>query len=219
MMAIEARRGCGYRKVGGLYIVGEGSGMPCCKMPIPLHVCPTCNSGIKQTRGWSWIDPQPWLKGDCADKLVVAGLKVQTCPLACPGALGDKVGLLWIGEKFYPTPEHFGREANALGISRRITTVPRGFKVGVHWVFLAHPKVIRSVHPETSEEVMQPAVFRVFQPSRIEKIITQTMSENKELMDDLVERGITPVIVPDNDKDHQGTVYEDDSTELPLQLV
>ena len=54
-MAVEARRGCGYRKVGGLYLMGGTGGMPCCKMPIPLHVCPTCHGGIKQTRGWSWI--------------------------------------------------------------------------------------------------------------------------------------------------------------------
>ena len=81
-MAVEARRGCGYRKVGGLYLMGGTGGMPCCKMPIPLHVCPTCHGGIKQTRGWSWIDPQPWIKGTCQDRLVGAGLKLQGCPLA-----------------------------------------------------------------------------------------------------------------------------------------
>ena len=218
-MAVEARRGCGYRKVGGLYLMGGTGGMPCCKMPIPLHVCPTCHGGIKQTRGWSWIDPQPWIKGTCQDRLVGAGLKLQGCPLAVPGMLGDKVGLLWIGEKFYPTSTSFSREADELGISRRISAIPRGFKVGEHWVFLAHPKAVSGINPETGEEEWTPGVFKVFCPTRIEKIITETMSQNEELMKDLADRGITPVVVPDHDRDHQGSVYDDDQTELPLHPV
>jgi hypothetical protein len=214
-MAVEAKRGCGYRKVGGLYMVGEGSGMACCKMPIVLHVCPTCNQGIKQTRGWSWVDPRPWLKGACR-----GGSEARFCPATDEGlSMGEKVGLIWVGEKFYPTPEDFAREANRLGISRRVKVIPRGFHVGEHWVFVAHPKAVKSLNAETGEEEMLPAVFRIFQPSRIEKIITQTMSENADLMADLAERGITPVIVPDNDRDHQGSVYDDEATDLPAQMV
>ena len=212
-MAVEAKRGCGYRKVGGLYLVGEGSGMACCKMPIVLHVCPTCNQGIKQTRGWSWVDPRPWLKGACTSQARAF------CPGANPEALGEKVGLIWVGETFYPTPEDFAREANQLGISRRIKVIPRGFHVGEHWVFVAHPKAVKSLNAGTGEEELLPAVFRIFKPSRIEKIITRTMSENADLMADLAERGITPVIVPDNDRDHQGSVYDDEATDLPAQMV
>ena len=214
-MAVEAKRGCGYRKVGGLYLVGEGSGMACCKMPIVLHVCPTCNQGIKQTRGWSWVDPRPWLQKPCTG----TDNQRAICPIWDPNALGEKVGLIWVGEKFYPTPEDFAREANQLGISRRIKVIPRGFHVGEHWVFVAHPKAVTSINAETGEEEMLPAVFRIFQPSRIEKIITRTMSENADLMADLAERGITPVIVPDNDRDHQGSVYDDEATDLPAQMV
>src|SRR5262245_624211 len=216
-MAVEARRGCGYRKVGGLYLVGEGAGMPCCKMPIVLHVCPTCNHGIKQTRGWSWIDPRPWL-GDKKCRAFPSPVQGD-CPLSMPETLGDKVGLIWIGEKFYPKWDDFAREAQFMGISRRITAIPRGFKVGESWVFIAHPKVVRQLNSETGEEEMLPAVFRIFRPSRIEKIITQSMSENEELMAELADKGITPVIVPDDDKDHQGTVYDDDQTEPPAKLV
>lgn len=35
-MAVEARRGCGYRKAGGLYLVASGMGSPCHRLPIPL---------------------------------------------------------------------------------------------------------------------------------------------------------------------------------------
>ena len=41
-MAIEPRRGCGFRKTGGLYLVGDNQGQPCCRLPIILHVCPAC---------------------------------------------------------------------------------------------------------------------------------------------------------------------------------
>jgi hypothetical protein len=210
-MAVEARRACGYRKTGGLYLVGEGHGVPCCKLPIMLGICPSCGGGIKQTRGWTWIDPRPWLKGPCADEYRI------NCPAACAEALGERVGLLWIGAQFYPTPQAFQAEAQAMGVSRRIIAVPRKFKVGETWMFFAHPKV-KLVFDATngSEGKWLPGIFRMFMPSRIEKIITQTMSEDAELMADLAQRNITPVIVPDDDKDHQGSVYDGDAADLPL---
>src|SRR3974390_353810 len=162
-MAVEPRRGCGYRKVNGLYIVGEGEGVPCCKMPILLRVCPCCGAGIKQSRGWSWIDPQPFLKGEC-----LAGSAFQgNCPAASPAGLGERVGLLWLGAEFYPTPASFAKEAHELGISRRIAAVPRGFKVGEHWVFLAHPKMQLETDPETNEQKWVGGIFRIFKPTRI----------------------------------------------------
>ncbi len=55
-MAVERRRGCGYRKVGGLYMVSGGPGRPCDRLPIALTVCPVCSHGWKQTRSWTWVD-------------------------------------------------------------------------------------------------------------------------------------------------------------------
>jgi hypothetical protein len=201
-MATEPRRRCGYRKVGGLYLVSGRLGGPCCKLPIPLKVCPTCGGGIKQTRGWTWIDPKRWLQGECTDK-------ERMCAAADPTALGERVGLLWIGERFYPTVEHFQAEAAWLGISRRITAIPRGFEVGKHWVFFAHPKAVLA---PTDDDLMAlgPGIFRIFLPERIEKIVTETEAQDTEAMDALRERGITPVIVPDDDRDHRGSVYDDD---------
>ena len=204
-MAVEAKRGCGYRKVGGLYVVGPSQGRDCCKLPIPLHVCPVCAQGIKQTRGWSWIDPRPWLKEGCTLH--------RFCPADLDnGQLGERVGLLWIGRAFYPTPETFLHEAKLHGVSRRIAALPRGFKLGEHWVFLAHPEAI------WIEEHKGPAIFSIFKPTAFEKIVTQTQANDTELMDGLTARGITPVAVPDDDKDHQGTVYDEaEDAELALE--
>jgi hypothetical protein len=203
-MAVEAKRGCGYRKVGGLYLVSDKSAMmPCCKLPIILKICPCCGQGIKQARGWTWIDPQQWLAKLCE------GSKMQSalCPAANPEQFGNKAGLLWIGEAFYKTPADFIQEAQTLGISRRIFSVPRGFEVGKHWVFFAHPNVLNHI-PGAEPQEKVAGIFHMFKPTRIEKIITQSMADDEELMEDLLKRKITPVVVPDNDKDHQGSVYD-----------
>lgn len=208
-MAVEPRRGCGYRKVGGLYLVGgKGPGIECCRMPIVLHICPTCSQGIKQTRGWSWIDPRPWLKGPCEKGLG----HTMICP-AASDSMGNRVGLIWIGTQFYPTPNTFLHEADTQGISRRISALPKGFELGRDWVFLAHPKAVASIDAE-GKPVMLPAVFRIFKPTAIEKIVTdQTPFDELEA---LRKKGITPVVVPHDDKDHQGSVYDADTEELPL---
>jgi hypothetical protein len=206
-MAQEARRGCGYRKVGGLYLCGGGLGTPCCKLPIELHVCPTCNGGIKQTRSWQWIDPQPWLKGACTH----AG---RICPAADPGRLGERVGLLWIGARFYAMPADFMAEATAMGVSRRITAVPRGFELGKTFVFLVHPRM-----KQTADGDWIGGVFHIFKPERIEKIVTETQAQDETEMHKLADAGIRPVIVHDDDRDHHGTVYDKPDAGAQLETL
>ena len=227
-MAVEAKRGCGYRKVGGLYLVCDGPGRPCDRLPYPLTICPACGHGIKQTRGWTWLAVEKFfeLHKGCADE--------WPCPFCmAPQELG-RAGLIWVGERFYKTPAEFQAEASTLGISRRITAIPRGFELGKTWVMLAHPKAVPGSHADeetlagygdavaegrlTEQEaidictkpVMTPGIFLVFKPSRIEQIVTESQSRDDEFMDGLAKRGITPVVVPDHDPDHQGTVYDKD---------
>jgi hypothetical protein len=152
-----------------------------------------------------------------------------------------RAGLIWIGEGHYSSTRAFIREADDMGISRRITSIPRGFEVGVTWVFLAHPKgMLKLVDgpPDglfDKEPQHRPAIFMAFKPSKIERIVKQsdydthqeiaewfTKQPDAETVDcrkaarkafpkfsvfeklerDL-DRGITLVPVPDNDKDHQ----------------
>jgi hypothetical protein len=204
-MASEPRRGCGYRKVGGLYLTADPIGMPCCKLPVLLERCPTCNAGVKQTRGWQWIDMRPWVM---AENCVRPNSR-SLCPLARPDVLGERVGLLWIGAEYYKSPGDFTKEATELGVSRRIKAIPRGFKLGEHYVALAHPKVKRLFRDDGEpDDAWIGGIFHVFLPSRIEKIVTETEFADEPAMAKLRESGIHPVPVPDNDPDHQGSVHE-----------
>jgi hypothetical protein len=222
-MAVEAKRGCGYRKAGGLYLVGGGVGIPCDRLPFELTCCPTCSQGIKQARGWTWVDVAKLFNGPhlVTSKSVMnetatgpaqvpcgCGL-FNHCPLCNSPELLGRAGLLWIGEKFYKTPDKFIAEGVSLGFSRRIKTVPQGFKVGETWVLLAHAKAVRTpaVDPQ-SDATYKPGIFYVWLPQRLEKIVLESTRGTEEI-EALERRGITPVFVPDEDRDHQGNVHDD----------
>lgn len=188
----EVERGCGWRKVGGLYLMGDGPSIACGRLPIALSVCPCCGHGIKPARGWTWID---------ADKLIAATPNDCQLPSSCDycpvgSMIGNGLGfaeLLWIGGKFYNTPRTFNAEADSLGISRRIAQVPKGFKVGETWVLLAHRKAIVKPIEFGEETEYTPGIFRIFKPDSIEVIVDG--SEDKATIDGFIKRGLTPVLV------------------------
>jgi len=253
-MAIEPPRKCGYRKIGGLYLVGTGISLPCAKMPFNLTVCPVCNEGIKFSRGWKWINAQK-LVGPC-DKPPIGCVQEQySCPFN-----EERTGLLWVGKKFY-TPEELIQEAKEQGVCKRISSIPHGFQIGKHWILLAHQEggfrvkcdweakrictfktnldhiglPSASKWDEKSGLVCDldnwkndhtidcsayqlgrepcPAIFYAYRPVRIELIITDTQSKDEKFMEDIKKRNITPVIVPDSDKDHQGSVWDKEAKE------
>jgi hypothetical protein len=243
-MAVEARRGCGYRKVGGLYLVSSGQGVSCDRLPIRLDVCPVCSHGFKQSRGWTWVDLFGLVGGNHygLDAVRVSDVLTGTiaecmddaqCPLCHNVKQIGKAGLLWIGEKFYKTPGEFDREGEQLGFSRRVSAIPRGFKVGETWVMIAHSKTVADgfacehcgwagpfatqhnsdgTCTHFAERKYVPGIFTLWRPSRIEKILKESQRESDEVKK-LVEQGITPVFVPDDDPDHQGTVYDKEEEE------
>lgn len=161
----ERKRGCGFRKPGGLYLVTDGPGLPCVLLPIPLTSCPTCGAGIKPARGWTWVQPDALLGAYYAEH------NDRFCPLRGPGQLGETCGLLWIGESFYPTPEDFMREAAVQGISRRIQAVPKGFELG-QWVMLGHRRAVTwPAHAGEPPVEKSPGIFQLFRPARIEYVV------------------------------------------------
>lgn len=233
-MATEAKRGCGYRKVGGIYLMADAPAIACDRLPFELTVCPTCSGGIKQSRGWTWVDAQALTDGphgagndgDCFE---------QTPCVFCDASL-TRAGLLWIGGRFYKNPGIFMDEARLLGVSRRISTVPKGLKLGEAWVLLAHPEAVPAeckyeptqaldgpcqkcaALPEHDNHKAKPGIFALVRPTRLEVIVTKTQSKDADYMAKLAKRGLTPVVVPDNDKDHQGSVFDAEEEEQPEEI-
>ncbi len=196
-MSVEAKRGCGFRKAGGIYLVSDAGGVPCERMPIPLVACSHCGEGIKTTRGWQWV-PVPrlfdGLKTPCSNAKGCKFCPVCTPTLFAKGEPGDRVGLITIGGAFYDSPEVFMEEAKRLGISRRISALPKGFVIGKSWVALAHPK-------GTGGEKPGLAVIHLFRPARVELIVTPNM-RGEDWVERYVAKGVTLVEVPADDPDH-----------------
>ena len=197
-MAIEAIRGCGYRKVGGLYLVGGPGGFSCDRLPIALTVCPCCGEGIKPTLGWTWVFPYNLLKGEHSPCFCE-----PNCPICYPAKMGRRAGLTWIGTQFY-TPASFANEALTLGASQRLSAVPRGLVLGKTWVLVGHRQAALCPNPGiVFKNEPCPGIFYAFLPKRLEMIVTESQAEDVEAMAKLERRGISPVIVPDNDPDHR----------------
>jgi hypothetical protein len=149
-------------------------------------------------RGWTWVK---------ADELVRAAPnrcteeKTKHCANVCiinkiiqgTDTLGV-AGLIWVGHKHYPTIGHFNREADKMGISRRINFVPKEFKLGETYVLLAHRKAIIEGELEIgSEPEFKPGIFRIFKPEHIEIVVTG--DEPDDVINGYVKRGLTPVLI------------------------
>lgn len=256
-MAVEARRGCGYRRVGGLYLVGGGLSAPCDRMPYPLERCPCCGGGVKFTRGPQWLQPDFFPRHDSAADSVYC-TDESPCPV-CNNRPADEdyFGphlLLWIGRKHY-TPEAYLEESRRMGVSRRLSALPKGLVLGETWVLLAHldaappsrEQVVaaevaernaknfgwcacaeptrlepRSNFCNTCDKVIwpeplrpSPGIFCAFIPRAVELILKES-DATEERREREAKRGVTVVAVPDDDRDHQGSVWDDESQpELP----
>lgn len=179
----EEARGCGYRHSGkdgvGLYLMGDGNFEICERLPFPVDVCPCCGEGINFGRGFTWVTPEklfgPQRLPQCYfDSSEMGGNHGRDCNhghdkcFVCSPPTG-KHGLMWVGEKFY-TPGSFLQEAVTRGISKRISSLPRGFVIGNTLVYLAHKKAYDPGEGEPSES----AIFTVFKPNRLDIVVDVT---------------------------------------------
>lgn len=258
-MAVEAKRGCGYRKQGGLYLVGGGLSTPCDRMPFPLDRCRHCGGGVKFTRGPQWLQPDFFSKcyGHGSHDEAVQSLcqDESACPVCRNREDFGPHLLLWIGRKHY-TPEAYLEEGRRLGVSRRLSALPKGLVLGETWVLLAHldavqpqdpqkctecglPSSVHADHPDCKPgqtTLVQsgegrwspcssfqapkptPGIFCAFVPRAVELILKQS-DATPERVEKEAKRGVTVVAVPDDDRDHQGSVWdkdeEDSQPELP----
>ena len=218
-MAVEKMRGCGYRKVGGLYLCGGGYSLSCDRLPYELEICPVCGSGVKFSRAWTWLD---WLKyaGEHGIDIVEYSDRVinpvgstckcpqkdtlNPCPICYPPRYEQPYGLLWVGESNY-TPENFVKEALTMGVSKRIPSVPKNLKLGETWILFAHIKAcgerIEDRDDGAYKLVGVPGVFYALRPTSLELLVWESDAK-PEYIEDLARRNITAIIIPDNDEDH-----------------
>jgi len=185
----ERARGCGYRKKGGMYLVSDGIAAGCCLLPQELNVCPCCGAGIKQSRGFTWVSSELLTNPrKCGDNM---------CPLLLAMMTSERMGLMWVGEKYYNTAADFTREGMAMGVSKRIAQIPNDLIVGETWVLLAHPKAIPLFNRDTAgaktNTGFAPGIFQAFKPSHIEYIVTG--NETEEELNRMEKRGITLIDV------------------------
>ena len=203
-MSVEARRACGYRRVGGLYLVGGGLGMICDRLPLPIVPCDVCGEEPRFNRGISHINPMRLWDLHFPKTVLCRDLSLMESDPVCDPPVSAY--LMWVGTEY--TPDSFIIEARKLGVSKRIPQLPTGFSVGHDWVFLAYLHLIPPVGTQLSLESdrdthrgYKPGVFYAFCPERIEKVITQSQADAGEA-EKLKANGVTPIVVPDEGTDH-----------------
>lgn len=81
---------------------------------------------------------------------------------------GPQDYLLWVGWGSYPTIKSFIAEANNMGVSRRISKIPKDLVLGKSKIFLAHDE------GETNDAV----IFGYFIPTSIEMIVFDSTTIN-----------------------------------------
>lgn len=211
VISTERARGCGYRSAGkrgyGIYLMGPDTSLPCGRLPFPLRSCPCCGGGIKPARAWTWIEPStlfaPNVEPQCDTTKILArypnnsNAPAQICG-KCPmgGALPDgRHGLLWIGEKFYKTPQDFMREADLMGVSRKISAIPRGFVLGQTQLYFAHRKAFPVF--ANGESRMEPGVFTTFKPIGLDLVVNDIdhVPEAAERLAERIEKAANEAVV------------------------
>jgi hypothetical protein len=212
----ELERGCGYRKIGGAYLVGTGLAVPCDALPLELVDCSCCGFKVPFSRNIIKIHGG-YLAGrlrghQCRDEF--------PCPI-CSGHI-DRFYIMYVSQKLY-TPESFMAEALAQGVSKRIPpqSIPKDLALGQDWIMLAmfkYPLKLRAGESsmdraergaKDGEEWRDfreaKAVFYAFKPERKE-ILLWSDTPNAVIRR-WEKQGFTPVLIehtPENEAKHGG---------------
>lgn len=211
-MAVEARRGCGFRKVNALYLCGDYIPTECDRLPLKLEACPVCGAGVHFTRSMTSINPYK-LFGEHSTRDTDCIDTVRPCHVCDPPDATAYV--MMVGVKHYPEPQDFAREALSMGVSKRIPFIPKNLELGKTILYLAHPRAVTvTIPPDEQDDTGPPrlldaekngkalGIFLAFIPQRVEMPIWEkelTPKKRKELE----KRGITPIPITDGDKDHK----------------
>jgi hypothetical protein len=217
----EQKRGCGYRKIGGLYLVSDpGFQLECDGLPLELQRCECCGFIPPFSRNLQRVNPEYIKQAEHKHHMNQEKEHPEhgycSCFPVCPICYPENqailsFGLMFVGKKSY-TPQSFIKEAMSLGISKRIPEIPNWLIMGETWVFLAHQKVpkvsleeLKTNGMRLKEPEYMSAIFYGFKPQRIEMPVWKGDLTDAELLK-LEEKGITPVLLdptPENKKKHK----------------
>jgi len=206
-----------------MYLVSAGVSAPCGKLPLPLLICPCCGHGVKYSRGYTWVDAtklfakQPCKYAAGLNKDIYPQLR-DHCYNKCPIQKEEigRCGLIWIGKKFYKTPDDWLKESQLQGVSRKLKTIPHGFEIGKTWILTAHLEAIKEkvdcteckehLYVDSKKctgckgkryvDEYTPAIFQAFLPTEIQYVVKG--DETDEEIETLEKRGLTPVKIEKN---------------------
>ena len=110
--------------------------------------------------------------------------------------------IMWVGHKYY-TVESFTEEAMKMGVSKRIPFIPNGMVPGKSVVYLAMKNCSGEIigFDNDGKPVKKDCIFGSFTPTAFEYIMTESKATDS-VIEEYKERGISVVVVPDNDPDH-----------------
>ncbi|MHA1286205.1 MAG: hypothetical protein ACTSPB_02255 [Candidatus Thorarchaeota archaeon] len=198
-------RKCGHRKIGKLYLVGEGIGIPCDRLPFEIKPCECCGYTPQFFRGFSWLHKNYLGEHEPCSCIPI-------CPICHPDTISeeklneDKFMLMWVGKKFYTTTD-FVKEAQEMGVCKAIPSIPKGLVLGKTWVLLAHPECQfydagffnnRNGLAKSTPRIA-PGIFYCFTPQRIEMLVLKSKA-TEDRINELEDQGITPIIVEEEMK-------------------
>ena len=229
----EVKRGCGYRRIGGLYLVSDpGQHLNCDGLPLELQECDCCGFKPPFNRKLQLLKPAYIIQAEqnLHLKLKARGAAGEICgcwkdcPTCHPDPKGS-YGLMFVGQKSY-TPSSFIKEAFSMGVSKRIPEIPSWLKLGETWIFLAHLKTPNvclallkdnGLHMKEPETI--PAIFYGFKPQRVEMPMWKGSLTDAEIVK-LEQKGITPILLertPENIKNHKDAKAKGDRLEKYLR--
>lgn len=215
----ESERGCGYRKIGGLYLASDlGVQIACDALPLPLDPCGCCGFEPFPTRGLQRLKANyiQFLSDRKHKDMGIAECQDDAgCPVCYPWGNADRecdslnLGLMFVGGSYY-TPKSFIEESLKLGVSKRIPEIPAWLILGKTWILLAHKEVplvdgvpvyelkgMAMQEPETKA-----VVFYAFKPQRVEVPLWKGSVTDEEIM--LMERhGVTPVLLDPSEENRK----------------
>lgn len=205
----ERKRGCGFRHAGGFYFRSEERAKVCGMLPVPFIACEYCDCIPQQSRGFQWMTGKYFqyiVSGNTCRREEEASNPCGSCNFINVVFDVKRIALDWVGSSHYKTTEQFTREADEMGISRRLpvkidtegnikTVGLKDFQIGKDWIALAHKKAALAIPENGHIEIAVPGIFTIYRPRCIEYIVKG--NESIEFLEKLESQGVELVkIVP-----------------------